>query len=70
MAYFLFEMRLNFWTSCDALLYALKLHLMQILAIFKFFGVFLVFLICKQCTKPVFQLDTAALCFEKKGLTK
>lgn len=62
-------MRLNFWMSWDALLYALKIQsnanacYLQIL-----WGLPSVFNM--QCSKPVFQLDMAALCFQKKGLTK
>lgn len=69
VAYFFFEMKLNFWMSWDALLYALKITLnanachLQIL-----WGLPSVFNM--QCSKPVFQLDMAALCSQKKGLTK
>lgn len=55
--------------SWDALLYALKIipnvnacHLQILWGLPSVFNM--------QCSKPVFQLDKAALCFQKKGLTK
>lgn len=66
---FFFEIKLNFWMSWDALLYALKIipnanafHLQILWGLPSVFNM--------QCSKPVFQLDKAALCFQKKGLTK
>lgn len=62
-------MKLNFWMSWDALLYALKIipnanacHLQILWGLPSVFNM--------QRSKPVFQLDKAALCFQKKGLTK
>lgn len=62
-------MKLNFWMTWDALLYALKIipnanafHLQILWGLPSVFNM--------QCSKPVFQLDKAALCFQKKGLTK
>lgn len=55
--------------SWDALLYALKIipnanacHLQILWGLPSVFDM--------QCSKPAFQLDEAALCFQKKGLTK
>lgn len=69
VAYIFVEMKLNFWMSQNALLYALKIT-MQMFAIFKLFGVFLLVFFNMQYSKLVFQLDMVALCSQEKDLTK
>lgn len=68
VAHIFFEMKLNFWMSQNALLYALEIT-MQMFAIFKFLGVFLlVFLICNVQT--CISTRHGSTLFPRKGFNK